>query len=54
MKKIGDNLGVTLQAAKAPGGGMEPIPLTRVTSTGTRRSIDLENVDEMLSALQKQ
>jgi type II secretory pathway predicted ATPase ExeA len=49
MKRIGENLAVTLQAAKTVA---EPIPLTRVAA-GTRRRLDLEAVDEMLSGLQK-
>ncbi len=53
MKKIGDNLGVTLHAAKVSASANEPIPLTRVAGGGARRSLDLEDVDEMLSALQK-
>ena len=55
MRKIGENLAVTLTAAKVSAANSmnEPIPLTRLTPGAARRRLDLDTVDEMLSGLQK-
>ena len=49
MRKVGENLAVTLQAARTASSG-EPIPLR---PDMRRKKLDLSTVDEMLSGLQK-
>ena len=53
MRKIGENLAVTLNAAKVPSAN-EPPSLRAPAGAGQpRRRLDLSDVDEMLSGLQK-
>jgi type II secretory pathway predicted ATPase ExeA len=48
MKRVGENLAVTLQAAQ-----IAPAELRPAAAAPTRRRIDLASVDEMLQGLQK-